>query len=121
MSLIGYLSPDGKIYSCQSFGHEAKADELVYEFGYKCRDRIYYSEDILLKNGWICIRESDVFKLTRDYDGNVIPITPKQQNFLMQHKVDFNQRQLADLEQMIKDFGEIVKYLNNEIRKENHE
>ena len=71
------------------------------------------SEDVLLKNGWVCIRVSDVYKSMCDYEGNVLYITTKQQEFFENHKKDFNNRQLACIERLLKDYGILYKYRNS--------
>ncbi|MBE6767365.1 MAG: hypothetical protein E7549_00465 [Ruminococcaceae bacterium] len=110
MSIIGFLDKAGNLYPCSSYGHISAADEIVkalkIDKGYRL------GEDILLKNGWICIRAGDVYKAVFDGEANILFITPEQQEFFAKHKADFNERQLADIERLSKDFGELYKYRN---------
>lgn len=112
-NIIGFLNTDGVLYSCCSYGHVSKADEIVESLGIKACRSYELSEDVLLKRGWICIRVSDVYKSMCDYEGKVLYITTKQQEFFENHKKDFNNRQLACIERLIKDFGILYKYRNS--------
>lgn len=109
-NIIGFLDTNGVLYPCSSYGHISKADEIVETLNIKKQKPYELGEDTLLKNGWICIRIGDVYKSVCDYEGNVLFITPKQQDFFTKHKADFNERQLANIEQLLKDYGELYEY-----------
>lgn len=113
-NIIGFLDTDGVLYPCLSYGHISKADEIVETLNIKKEKPYELGEDTLLKNGWICIRIGDVYKQVYDYEHNILFITPKQQEFFTNHKADFNERQLADIERLLKDFGELYKYRQKE-------
>lgn len=113
-NIIGFLDTNGVLYPCSSYGHISKADELVETLNIKKEKPYELGEDTLLKNGWICIRIGDVYKSVYDYEENILFITPKQQEFFTNHKADFNERQLADIERLLKDFGELYKYRQKE-------
>jgi hypothetical protein len=89
------------------------AKELVEKFNMKDVEGCYISEDKLLINGWICIRVGDVYKKVWDNERNILFITEEQQDFFEKHKNDFNARQLADIEMLLKDFGNLYKYHND--------
>lgn len=108
--ICGFLDNDGVLHHCARYEHTSKAEELVDKFNMKRIEKFGLCEDVLLKNGWICIRTSDVYKAVRDYDGNILFITDKQQEFFEKHKEKFNDRQLADIEMLLKDFGKLYKY-----------
>lgn len=112
MRIIGFLNTDGVLFPCSSYGHISKADEIVETFNMRKERQYDLSEDILLKKGWICIRITDVFKSVYDDERNILFITPKQQEFFAKHKADFNERQLAHIESLLKDFGILYKYHN---------
>ncbi len=65
----GYLSPDGILYECTSFGHLDLAEELTEKIS--GGDFTYISplecEEYLFKNGYICIRTRDVYGLIGYY------------------------------------------------------
>lgn len=109
-NIIGFLDTEGVLYPCSSYGHISKAAELVETLKIKKEKPYELGEDTLLNNGWICIRIGDVYKGVYDYEKNILYITPKQQEFFTKHKDEFNERQLADIERLLKDFGELYKY-----------
>lgn len=108
--IIGFLDKDGVLYPCNSYGHISKADEIVETFNMRKKGQYDLGEDILLKNGWICIRIADVYKGVYDDERNILFVTPKQQDFFARHKADFNERQLAHIESLLRDFGILYKY-----------
>ena len=104
--LCGFLSPDGKLYSCPYYGHMSLAEKLVAELKIKRTDMC---ENVLLKNGWICIRPSDVYKAVYDDDGKIVFITDEQKEFFSKNREEFSDRQLADIEDLLRDFGKMQK------------
>lgn len=110
--ISGFLDKEGVLYPCPSYAHMSLAEELVEKFNMKGVEGCYIPEDILLINGWICIRVSDVYKKVWDNEHNILFITEKQQDFFEKHKNDFNIRQLANIEMLLKDFGDLYKYHN---------
>ena len=107
--ICGFLDPKGNLHPCCRWEHTSKAEKIVRELKLK-GERLDIGEDILLKNGWICIRTGDVYKGIRGYDGKILFITDEQQNFLKENKGNFNEYQLADIEKMLRDFGELYKW-----------
>lgn len=103
--ICGYLSPEGVLYSCPHWGHTSKAEQLVTEFNLKRTKPFELCEDVLLTNGWICIRTSDVYKHVHDNDGNIVFITDAQKKFFKDHEEEFFDRQLVDIEGLLRDFG----------------
>ncbi len=112
-TIIGFLDKEGVLYPCSTYGHTSKADELVDTLNIPKEKPYELAEDTLLNNGWICIRRGDVYKSVYDYGHNILFITPKQQEFFTKHKPDFNERQLADIERLLKDFGELYRFHND--------
>lgn len=92
--IIGVLSPDGKFYKCESYGHLSLAKELCKtlfnkEFlsGVKC-------EDYLLENGYI------VFQTRHVYNG-FFKITDEQFEFIKLHTDDFYVMQKEDINKLL--------------------
>jgi len=112
--ISGFLDTNGVLYPCPSYAHMSLAEELVEKFNMEKVKGCPIPEDVLLINGWICIRVSDVYKKVWDNEHNILFITQKQQDFFEKHKKDFNTRQLADVEKLLKDFGMLYKYRNSE-------
>lgn len=113
--ISGFLDKDGVLYPCPSYAHMSLAETLVEKFNIENQTETYsLPEDMLLRNGWICIRARDVYKAVMDNEKNILFITPKQQEFFSKHKADFNESQLADIERLLKDFGELYKYRQKE-------
>lgn len=108
--ISGFLDTNGVLYPCPSYAHMSMAEELVEEFNMEKVEGCPLPEDILLINGWICIRARDVYKKVYDNEKNILFITEKQQEFFKNHKTYFNTRQLADVEMLLKDFGKLYKY-----------
>ena len=103
--IIGFLSPDGTLYPCSSYEHICKADEIIKKLNIIKSNPYELSEDTLLQNGWVCIRIRDVYKAIYDNTGHIIFLTLQQENFFTEHKDDFTENQLADIHDLIKDFG----------------
>ena len=59
MFLLGWLSPEGKMYECEYLDHIATAEELCSEYGYTDED-IHY-DDILMKHGWVHLSMTTFF------------------------------------------------------------
>ena len=112
--ISGFLDKEGILYHCPSYAHMSLAAELVGKFNMGKVEGCFLPEDILLINGWICIRVSDVYKKVWDNEHNILFITEKQQEFFEKHKNDFNVRQLKDIEMLLKDFGMLYKFHNSE-------
>ena len=112
--ICGYLSPDGVLYGCNRYEHTYKADKIVDELGIQRVKPLELGEDVLLKNGWICIRTSDVYKTIYDYNNKILFITDKQQEFFANNRDEFNKRQLADIEGLLKDFGKLYEWHKND-------
>ena len=112
--ICGFLDTKGILYPCSSWEHVSKADELVDRFNLRRTKPFELCEDVLLKNGWICIRTSDAYKCVYDDDGNILFITDEQQQFFEDHKAEFNERQLTDIEDMLRNFGNLYRWHKEE-------
>lgn len=64
--MIGFLSPSGDFYKCESWGHQSLATQLIdvlhIEAIYDYKNGIVSDEDILLEKGYICLRARDAFR-----------------------------------------------------------
>lgn len=103
--LSGYLAPDGTFIEAAAYEHVSVAEHLVRELQLTKEDRYDIGEDILLKNGYICFRVSDVYKRSRRADSSVIFNTDAQIDWMCDHKKDFTLDQFADVCQILRDFG----------------
>lgn len=112
--ICGYLNPDGILYPCSRYEHTSKASEIIDELNIQKTKPFEMCEDVLLNNGWICIRISDVYKNVYDYNKKILFITDKQQDFFTNHKNEFNEHQLADIEDLLKDFGKLYEWHKND-------
>lgn len=108
--ICGFLDTKGVLYPCWKWEHISKAEELVNEFNLGEPQRSELYEDVLLKNGWICIRSVDAYKKVYDDAGKILFITDEQQNFFKERYSEFNEWQLADIDSMLRDFGKLYKW-----------
>lgn len=64
-SIIGYLSKEGKFYTCNSWGHSALAQSLCEQFKLKNEDGSVpvglETEYAILNHGFICFRARDAY------------------------------------------------------------
>lgn len=60
--LIGYLSPEGRLSRCTSWGQSDCAEKIAKKIGYTssyaCR---VFSEEYILDRGYVCLRQRDAF------------------------------------------------------------
>ena len=112
--ICGFLDTKGILYPCSRWGHVSKAEELVDKFNLKRTKPFELCEVVLLNNGLICFRTSYAYKCVYDDDGNILFITDEQQQFFEDHKAEFNERQLADIEDMLRDFGKLYRWHKEE-------
>lgn len=112
--ICGYLSPDGKLYPCSRYGHTSKAAEIIDELEIQRVKPFEMCEDVLLNNGWICIRTADVYKNVYDYNKKILFITDKQQEFFTRNRNELNEHQLADIEDLLRDFGKLYEWHKND-------
>jgi hypothetical protein len=59
MFLLGWLSPEGKMYECEYLDHIATAEELCSKYGYTDED--VHCDDILMKHGWVHLSMTTFF------------------------------------------------------------
>lgn len=93
--IIGLLSPEGKFYECDSYGHLSLAEDLCATL-YKKTD-FYHSvecEDYLIKKGFI------VFQARHVYNG-FFEITKEQFDFIKSHTDDFNESQRIEVNNLL--------------------
>ena len=110
--ICGFLDPKGKLHPCCKWEHVSKARELVDKYANQLHrtDKYEFCEDVLLKNGWICFRAGDVYKGIYDHDRKVLFITEEQMCFLEKNRQEFNLHQIADIEKMLRDFGDLHRW-----------
>ena len=116
--ICGFLDPKGKLHPCCKWEHVSKATELVKRFASQLHrtDKYEFCEDVLLKNGWICLRPGDVYKGIYDHDRKVLFITEEQMGFLEKNRHEFNLHQTADIEKMLHDFGDLHRWRSDNIK-----
>ena len=76
----GWLSPDGKLYECETWEHMDTAEKLAKEYGYDIEE--YQEDQTLLDNGWAKIGIATMFEhgYAVNYHGN--KLTYQQLDFL---------------------------------------
>lgn len=87
MADIGFLNPEGLLFPCNTWEHMSKAIEIAESLG-----KTFYSgikaEEYLQKQGWIVVRQSDVYGLIGIYDtetGKKYHLSSKQKEWLIAH------------------------------------
>lgn len=60
--MIGYLSPEGHFYKCESYGHLSKAREICVSLFNKKFSHIVRCENYLLENGFVVFQVRNVYK-----------------------------------------------------------
>lgn len=91
------------------------ASKIVRELNLRKTHKYDLDEDILLLNGFICIRILDVYKRARDFEDKILLISDKQQSFFVENWNSFNDKQKLDILDLIEDFG-LIKSFNEEIK-----
>lgn len=79
-TMEGWLSPSGKLYYCNGYGHEYLADLIEEELGGKC-DRVRPS-DWVREKGWIKLHYPEGFIVTWE---SLPDPTQKQLNFMFDY------------------------------------
>lgn len=105
--LSGFLDPYGVFYACPRYGHTSKAQQIVDQFSLTPEGSYEFCEETLLKNNYIVIRATDVYKGIRGYKDEILFITDEQQKFLQENKGLFSDKQWADIYGLLKDFGRL--------------
>ena len=113
--ISGYLAPNGYFYNAPYWCHMNTASKIVKELNLHKTHKYDLDEDIILLNGFVCIRISDVSKRTRDFDGKILLISDKQQNWFVENWNSFNDKQKLDILDLIEDFG-LIKSFNEKIK-----
>lgn len=60
--MIGFLSPEGQFYECESYGHLGKVKEICTSLFNKSFPHIVAYEDCLLENGFVVIQARSIYK-----------------------------------------------------------
>ena len=113
--ISGYLAPNGYFYSSPYWCHMNTASKIVRVLNLHKTHKYDLDEDMLLLNGFICIRISDVYKRARDFEGKILLISDKQQSFFVENWNGFNDKQKLDILDLIEDFG-LIKSFNKKIK-----
>lgn len=82
MSDNGYLSPEGILEECESYGHTDKAKEICESLG-QCHFTGIRAEEYLLDRGYVVVRTRDVYaKLGYVHGDSFQHLTDKQRKWL---------------------------------------
>lgn len=108
--ISGYLSPQGVFYNAPYWSHLSTAQRIVEDNSWFSDNNRDLPEDILLKRGFICIRNSDMYKRIRNDQGTILDITTIQQDWLQDHWREMNQSQRRDCKDMIETFGDPFRF-----------
>ena len=93
--IIGMLSPDGKFYECDSYGHLSLAEDLCKDLFNKTDFyRTIQCEDYLISKGFI------VFQARHVYNG-FFEISKEQLDFIKLHTDEFNESQRVDINNLL--------------------
>lgn len=90
MFVVGWLSPEGKLYECEYMDHIAEAERLVKKYKYKDDNPI--KDDVLMNHHWIHLTTTTFgihtwMILWRDPWRN--RLTQEQKNFLKPYIEDY--------------------------------
>ena len=99
--MIGFLSPNGKFYSCEPWCHLDAAETIcdqVYNKYFPFRDE---AENYLLQKGYLELRQKDSFMSMFDAKGKPIFLSKKQIKFLTDNAENLSVKQKADLSKLL--------------------
>lgn len=108
--ISGYLSPEGVFYNAPYWSHLSTAQHIVEDNSWFSENKRDLPEDILLKRGFICIRNRDMYKRSRNDQGTILGITDAQQDWLQDRWAEFNWDQKKDCKDMIETFGDPFRF-----------
>lgn len=112
--ISGYLSPDGTFYNAPSYSHMSVAQQIAEHNGYY--NSLELPEDTILSRGYICIRVRDIYKGCYSSTGEILNLTPAQQEWLQNHYEEFTANQKLCCDSMIKNFGDPFKFAKEILR-----
>ena len=76
----GWLSPEGKLYECETWEHMDTSEKLVKEFNYDYEEN--REDEALLNNGWVKISISTFMDHGYVVEYSVRKLSQEQLNFL---------------------------------------
>lgn len=95
MFIVGWLSPDGKLYQCDYQGHIAKAEEICKEYNYTDTNEI--KDDVLLSHNWVHLTMTTYlthcWMILWDYNLHLTA----EQKYLLKPFIEENVRYINDL------------------------
>ena len=106
--LSGYLSPDATFYNAPSWSHMSVAQRIAEDNNWY--NPLELPEDTILSRGYICIRIRDMYKHCYSPTGEILNLTPAQQEWLQNHYEEFTSNQKLCCDNIIKDFGDWEKF-----------
>lgn len=112
--LSGYLSPKGTFHNAPSYSHMSVAQEIAEHNNYYNPSEL--PEDTILSRGYICIRARDIYKACYSPTGEILNLTPVQQEWLQNHYEEFTPNQKLCCDSMIKNFGDPFKFAKEILR-----
>jgi hypothetical protein len=90
--MLGFVSPEGKLYSCNMYGHISLADKILKEiYSIECN----LSVEKLCAKGWIIIQSGFI-----GFTGHLctsLTITKEQDDFLIENIKEFSYGQQLSL------------------------
>ena len=87
--ILGWLSPDGKLYECGYMEHLAVADEICRQLGVDL-ETVQHKDDYLLEHGWVHLTCTTFFehKWFVIFPHNTDRLTQAQHDFLKPYVED---------------------------------
>lgn len=103
--MIGFLSPDGIFYECDTWCHSMTASFILQELNikrnYDHKNLIVSDEDILLDIGYICLRARDAFRNEWNRNKQRMFLTNNQINWLIDNldreEVETKKKDISDM------------------------
>jgi hypothetical protein len=110
--LIGWLSPEGEFFPCDSFSHSSKAEEIVEQkYCGQLSVYSYYHDDFLFSKGWASLSYDYFFFFTfhsRNTKNKPTKFTDAQVKFVGRNAAQFTNKQRKD----ISDLFELQSLIN---------
>ncbi len=117
MNYIGWLSPDGTHFSCESYGHDALSKELLEEYykidTHKMKSLVY--DDMLIDRGWCRIGFSTFLSYGYSIQAKWNRISEAQKSFIKNMYFEIGNKMSEDTINSLKDYEIIDLYQESKI------